>query len=350
MRRRSILSLVSTGLAAGLLASCLGGEAEDRGPTARAERARIERIVVATGTIEPEEEVEVRPRISGIIDKIHVEAGDPVEQGQTLLEIDRELLEVRAREARAKMDAAGAEVRYARTLYKRATALRQKNATAEREVDEATHRLELSLARVAQARAAVDSLEVQLRYATVISPLTGKVLEVFVEEGSAVSAVTAVTGGTPLVSLAAAEALHLEGLIDENEVARVKVGQPARIRTEAFQDRIFEGRVRKIAPLGERKQNVTYFEVEIEIADAESALLRPRMSGDGEIVTEILEDVLVIPETALLYDGPQIYVEVRGNSGDPGSFERRDITIGIVEDDRIQVLEGLEAGEEILLH
>jgi HlyD family secretion protein len=330
--------------------SCLGGEPEDSGPTARAELARLERIVVATGTIEPEEEVEVRPRISGIIDKIHVEAGDRVEAGQTLLEIERELLEVQVREARAKLDAAQAEARYARTLYRRATALREQAATAEREVDEATHRLESARAKVAQGKAAVDSLEVLLRYATVVSPLAGKVLDVFVEEGSAVSAVTAVTGGTPLVSLAAADALHLEGLIDENEVARVEAGQPARIRTEAFEDRIFEGKVRKIAPLGERKQNVTYFEVEIEITDPNGALLRPRMSGDGEIVTEILEDVLVIPETALLYDGSQIYLEVRGDSGDSGAFERRDITIGVVEDDRVQVLEGLETGEEVRLH
>jgi HlyD family secretion protein len=310
----------------------------------------MERIVVATGTIEPEEEVEVRPRISGIIDKIYVEAGDRVEQGQPLLEIDRELLEVRAREARAKLDAARAEARYARTLHKRATALREQAAAAERELDAATNRLESAIAMVAQGKAAVESLEVQLRYATVLSPLAGKVLDVFVEEGSAVSAVTAVTGGTPLVSLAAADALHLEGLIDENEVSRVKVGQPARIRTEAFEDRVFEGQVRKIAPLGERKQNVTYFEVEIEITDSDSALLRPRMSGDGEIVTEILEEVLVVPETALLYDGSQIYVEVQADSGDPSRFERKDIKIGAVEGDRVQVLEGLEGGEEVLLH
>jgi multidrug efflux pump subunit AcrA (membrane-fusion protein) len=162
--------------------------------------------------------------------------------------------------------------------------------------------------------------------------------------------VTAVTGGTPLLSLAAADTLHLEGLIDENEVARVQIGQPALIRTEAFEGRVFEGRVREIAPVGERRENVTYFEVEIEITDPDSGLLRPRMSGDGEIVTETLEDVLVVPETALLYDGSQIYVEVRENNADNARFERRDIAIGVVEADRVQVLDGLEAGEEIRLH
>ena len=117
-------------------------------------------------------------------------------------------------------------------------------------------------------------------------------LDVPVEEGSAVSPVTAVTGGTLLLSLAATSTLHLEGLVDENEVARVAVGQPARIRTEAFGERAFAGRVRKISPVGQRIQNVTYFEVEVEVTDADGAALRPRMSGDAEIVTEVVEDAL----------------------------------------------------------
>ncbi len=332
-----------------VLLACSGGESEQTGPTAEVVRARIERLVVATGTIEPEQEVEVRPRISGIVDKIHVEAGDRVEEGQPLLEIDHELIEVQVREADAKLEAAHVESRYARLAHKRTLALRQGGAAAEQDREAASQRLEVALAKVAESQAVFDSLAVQLRYATVTSPLSGKILDVFVEEGSAVSSVISVTGGTPLLSLAAADALHLKGLVDESEVARVRVDQPVRIRTEAFEDRLFEGRVRKIAPLGERKENVTYFEVEIEVTDDEASLLRPRMSGDGEIVTEILENVLVIPETALLYDGPQIYVEVYSNGAEP-AIQRRDIAIGVSEGDRVQVLEGLEGGEEVRLH
>jgi HlyD family secretion protein len=149
------------------------------------------------------------------------------------------------------------------------------------------------------------------------------------------------------LSLAGTEALFLEGKVDENEVARVAVGQLAEIRTEAFSDRVFHGRVDKIAPIGERIQNVTYFEVEIEITDGDANLLRPRMSGDAEIVTEVVEDALVIPETALRYRGSQIYVDcVRRDSG---SIEATDIAIGIVDGSRVQVLSGLEQGEEVRL-
>ena len=111
---------------------------------------------------------------------------------------------------------------------------------------------------------------------------------------------------------------------------------------------MFSGRVDKIAPIGERIQNVTYFEVEIEITDDEAKLLRPRMSGDAEIVTEVVEDALVIPETALRYRGDQIYVDCVRRESSP-IIEARDIAIGIVDGSRVQVLSGLEEGEEVRL-
>ena len=141
------------------------------------------------------------------------------------------------------------------------------------------------------------------------SPLAGRVLDVVVEEGSAVSPVTAVTGGTLLLSLAATDTLRLRGLVDENEVARIALGQPARIRTEAFPHRTFAGVVSEIAPLGQRIQNVTYFELEIDVTDPDAQQLKPRMSGDADVVVEVAENALFVPETALRYRGEQIYVE-----------------------------------------
>ena len=106
--------------------------------------------------------------------------------------------------------------------------------------------------------------------------------------------------------------------------------------------------VREIAPIGQREQNVTYFEVEIEFTDADASLLRPRMSGDAEIITEVVEDALLVPETALLFEGDVIYVRTL-RPGDEQAVERRNVTIGIVDGDRVQILSGLDSGEEILL-
>jgi HlyD family secretion protein len=329
-----------------LLCACGGGD-EIAVPGAEVERGRIERIVVATGTIEPVKEVEVRPRIAGIVEKIHVDDGDSVKPGQPLVEIERELLASQLREAEAAVREARVALRYAKIELDRAAELQRTGAASPQHEDGARSSHERAEAGLARAEAVYDTLKTQLSYATVTSPLAGRVLDVHVEEGSAVSPVTAVTGGTLLLSLAATDTLHLEGLVDENEVARVALGQPARIRTEAYGGRVFAGRVREIAPLGKRVQNVTYFEVEIEVEDPDAGLLKPRMSGDGEIVTEVVEDAVVVPETALRYDGDRVLVDVVNGDG-PASA--REVEVGIVDGARVQILKGALPGERVQVH
>lgn len=332
----------------GVLWACSGGGEAAPAPTVAVERGSIERLVVATGTLEPEREVEVRPRTPGIIERILVEAGDTVERDQVLLELERELLEAQVQEARAAVEAARVEKRYARIDAQRATTLGARGAASEQKLDEARSRHETAAAALAQAEARLVFLDVQLGYTTIRAPLAGTVLDVFVEEGNAISPVTAVTGGTLLLSIAGGDAIHLEGLVDENEVARVRVGQPARLRTEAFGDRVFAGRVRSIAPLGQRVQNVTYFEVEVEITDPDAALLRPRMSGDADIVTEVVESAVLVPETALRYRGAEVQVDVV-ESDTPRKVAPRTVELGILDGARVQVLSGLEPGEQVVL-
>jgi len=340
--------LLQLALAGALALACGGQRAGDPGPTAVARREAIERVVVATGTIEPENEVEIRPRIAGIVEKIHVRAGDHVEAGSPLVDIERELLEAGVREARAALAAADVEARFAKIELERARALREQGAASARALDDARSRSEMGEAVVARQRAALESLEVQLGYTRIQAPVAGKILDVHVEEGDAVSPVTAVTGGTLLLSLAGTARLHLDGLVDENEVARVQVGQAARVRSEAYPERVFAGRVREIAPMGKREQNVTYFEVEVEVEDDHAELLRPRMSADADIVTERVPDAVVIPETALRYEGERVYVETVVRSGS-WRVVPADVRVGIVDGERVQVLSGLEEGAEVRL-
>jgi HlyD family secretion protein len=335
-------------LLAPLFLACGGEDPPAAGPTVLVERGRLERIVVATGTIEPEKEVEVRPRVAGIVERILVEEGDRVEPGQVLLEIERELLESQLREAEAAVQAAQVQRRFAGLELDRMERLREQGAASAQKLDAARSTSDGAEAALAQASARRDSLAVQLRYSTVRSPLAGRVLDVYVEEGNAVSPVTAVTGGTLLLSLAATDSFHLKGLVDENEIARVARGQEARIRTEAFGSESFPGRVDEISPVGQRVQNVTYFEVEIELLGDAAERLLPRMSGDADILTEVVEDALWLPETALRYQGERVYVEAL-DGGEPPASHPRDVRIGIVDGSRVQILEGLEEGTPVRL-
>lgn len=336
----------------GVLLGC-GQEQTVERESYEATLGRIERIVIATGTIEPATEVEIRPRIPGIIEKIHVEDGDLVRPNQPLVEIERELLASQVREAEANLESMSVELRFAKIARDRVAELHTTGASSDQTHDDAIARFERARADRARAQAVVDTLSTQLGYATVKSTLVGRVLEVHVEEGSAVSPVTSVTGGTLLLSLAGDKTLHLEGLVDENEIARVAIDQPARIRTEAFGDRIFEGRVREIAPMGQRVQNVTYFEVKVEITDEDAQKLRPRMSGDAEIITEVVEHALIVPETALRYRADEILVELAAKDGESNQEDidasQRVVEIGIIDGDRVQIVSGLDAGQRVLL-
>jgi HlyD family secretion protein len=331
-----------------LLVACGGSQTTEIAPTARVEAGRIERIVVATGTIEPEKEVEVRPRISGIVELVRVEAGDEVEADQPLVEIERELLEAQAAESRGRLAGSRAELTRAELELRRVLTLRRDGTVPERDEEDAQARHDSAAAAVARDQAALDSLLIQLGYATITAPMRGRILDVDVKKGTAVASVASVVGGTRVLTIADDSELHLEGLVDENEIAWVKVGQKASIRTEAYPGKAFAGRVRKIKPLGERQQNVTYFEVEVAVADSEEAGLRTRMSADADIVTEVVEDALIVPETALLYDGQRIYVEKVVSSSEP-HVEEQTIRVGIIEKGRAQVLDGLSAGDEVRL-
>src|SRR5262245_23757196 len=186
-QRRGRLVLVALAGLGAALAACRGAAPPDIGKTAKAERAAIERLVVATGTIEPEKKVEVRPRISGIIEKVHVDDGDVVEENALLIEIDRELLEAQASEARSRLEQSKVEQHYAERDLKRAADLAHGGTMSAQEHERAEARFETATAAVARDQAALDSLDVELKYTRVLAPMHGTILDVPVEVGDAVS-------------------------------------------------------------------------------------------------------------------------------------------------------------------
>jgi HlyD family secretion protein len=347
MRLRTILILLIV-LALGAVAAVRWRAVPPEiGPTATVKRGSIERIVVASGTIEPEDLVEVRSRVSGIIQKFHVDAGEQVHAGQVVAELDREILEAAVREARAVVHEAQVACDHAGLDLKRRETLFTRGVESEDVLDRLRADHAGADARLERARATLERLEQELAYATITAPIDGVVLERRLNPGAAAASVASVTGGTVLMTIADIRQMHLLGIVDENEIARVEVGMPARIRTEAYSDRVFSGRVRKIASIGERKNNVTSFEVEVTVLEGIEAL-RPRMSADADVIAEVHEQALLIPEAALLYKGDEIAVEVV----EPGSAQhvvRRPLRIGISNQDQVEVLEGLRQDEQIKL-
>jgi len=319
----------------------------DIGPTATACRSSIERIVVASGTIEPEHLVEVRPRISGIVERFLVDAGDRVKAGQVVAELDRQALTAAVNEVRAALHVAEVSRDHSALEFKRKEQLFRQGIISTDEFDALRTDAKLDEARVEGARATLDRLEQQLGYATITAPIDGLVLSRDLNPGAAVASVESVTGGSVLMTIADTSQMHLLGVIDENEIGGVRVGQTARIRTDSYPGVTFEGRVRKIASIGDRKDNVTSFKAEVTVLQGVDQL-RPKMSADADIVTDIHQDAVIIPEAALLYHGNEVTVEVVSRAG-ATRLAIRKVRLGISNAERVEVLGGLSAGETVKL-
>ena len=166
-------------------------------------------------------------------------------------------------------------------------------------------------ANVAQSRAAVERAEEELRNATIRAPMHGMVLTRDVEIGSPVSSILNMGSAATLVmTLGDIERVFVRGKVDEADIGRVKLGQPARISVETFKDRTFDGKVTQISPIGVEKDNVTTFEVEVSI-DNPGNELKANMTANAEIVLEEHPNSLIVPEAAIVYDaGKNPFVEV----------------------------------------
>jgi HlyD family secretion protein len=356
---------------------------------ATVERGTIARSVVATGKIEPITKVEIKSKANGIIKLLPVEVDQEVEAGTVLVELDRENLMARVREARATLQGARAahlaaeanreksrveaespEVEFARRSHDRARSLFERNLISQNQLEEVRTQLDqsenrqraaqsqLAVARagvaeaeanVAQAQAAVDRAEEELANATIRAPIGGRILARDIEIGSPVSSILNMgAAATPVITMGDISHVFVRGRVDETEIGHLRLGQPARIRVETFKDRTFQGKVTQISPMGVERDNVTNFEVRVSIDNPGNAL-KANMTANAEIVLEERANVVLVPEAAITYDAERnASVEVLDVAQRTGR-RRVPVKVGISNGTRTQIVEGLQAGERIVL-
>ena len=352
-------------------------------------RGDIARSVVATGQIEPLTKVEVKSKASGIVEKIFVDAGDRVHAGQVLAELDKEQLQAAVGEARANLEAAQAAKEAADATYQknivdaegpdvpflkrdmdRAQDSYKQGLIALNAMQDAEKNYQLALnhqvsaqrnvaiskadvagaeAQIAQAKAALDNANENLQYATIVSPIEGEVLSRDVEIGDAVSSILVLGSQATLVmTLGDTSEVYVKGKVDEADIGRVYLGQQARIVVESYKDKTFQGRVTKIAPLGEEKDNVTTFEVRVSIVNA-TGELRANMSANAEIILDQKKNVLLVPEGALVFDKDKnVSIDLADPKSDTGR-RRVPVKLGISNGVMAEVVSGATQGQQVVL-
>ncbi|HXD16925.1 MAG TPA: efflux RND transporter periplasmic adaptor subunit [Vicinamibacterales bacterium] len=391
-RRGLIVALLALLVVAGIWGfTALTGASPTIDPAkiAVVERGTMRRSVVATGKVEPITKVEIKSKANGIIEKLYVDVDQLVQPGQVLAELDRENLTARLRQARANLQAAEAaqegaaaqlkkdeiqaeapDVAFARRNAERAQQLFDQKLVSQSGLDDAKSALEQALnrqqaaqgqlvisrakvseaiANVAQSRAAVENAEEDLANATIKAPIRATVLTRDVEIGSPVSSILNLgANGTLVFTLGDIDRVFVRGKVDEADIGRVRIAQPASITTETFRDRVFQGRVTQISPIGVDKDNVTTFEVKVSI-DNPGKELKANMTANAEIILEEFPDSMLVPEAAVFYDDRHnASVDLLDSSSRTGR-RRVPVQIGVGNGTRMQIVRGINAGDKVVL-
>ena len=376
-------------IAIGVFAATRGGTKIDPSKLAKVEKGDLAKSVVATGKVTPIIKVEVKSKASGIVKKLLVDYGDKVKKGQLLAQLDKVEIEAQVDQSRAgleaaqanmksaqadleraKVDAEGPDVPLLRRAYDRATGMAKDGVVSASALDDAEKNYEMALnkqnvskaqvtvlrakiaqaqAQVAQDQANLKQLEEQLSYTDIISPLDGIVLSRDVQLGDAVSSILVLGSSATLVmTLGDTSEVYVKGKVDESDIGKVYLGQPARIKVESFKDKTFSGKVTKISPMGVEKDNVTTFEVRVSIQNP-GGELKAEMTANAEIILEEHKSVLQIPEGAILYDkDKKASVEIPSPKAKDGKSKLA-VNIGISNGAKTEVLSGLKEGDEVVL-
>jgi len=376
-RRWVVLATVAVAVLAvlGLVAARSGGKAIDPSKLAAVERGNLARSVVATGKIQPLTKVEIKSKASGIVKRLYVDYGDRVKEGQMLAELDREQLEAAVREARAnllaaqasyernRIEAEGPDLPFLKSALERARKLYADGLIAPSLLEDADKAYQMGLnkqtaaksqaavarAEVEKARASLERYETDLQYATITSPMDGLVLSRDVEVGDAVSSILVLGSQATLVMrLGDVSEVYVLGKVDEADIGKVFLGQRARIVVESFKDKSFDGKVTKISPLGVEKDNVTTFEVRVSIQNP-GGELKANMTANAEVILEEKKSVLMVPESAVVYDKDRKpSLEVPDPKAEGGK-RKVAVKLGISNGVKTEVAEGLKEGDKVVL-
>lgn len=319
------------------------------------QRMDIRKTTVVTGKIEPRNEVNVKPQISGIITEILKEAGETVQEGEVIAKVKviPDMGSLSAAQSRLRL----AEInrKQAQTDYDREKTLFDKGLVAADEYDKIAQALRQAREEV---NAAQDNLEVvrdgvsksnaSASSTLIRSTITGLILDIPVKVGNSVILANTFNDGTTIATVANMNDLIFRGNIDETEVGRLSTGMTMKITIGALQDLKFDARLEYIAPKATDQNGANQFEIKAAVNLPSNATnIRSGYSANAEIVLAEAKNVLAVPESAIEFDGDDTYVYVIKGEGDKQTYERRKVQTGISDGINIEIRSDVKPNERI---
>jgi HlyD family secretion protein len=312
----------------------------------------IEKKTVATGKVVPEDEVEIKPQISGIIEKIYMKEGDKVQAGDLIAIIkvvpnEQSLNQASGRVRSAEISLNNVRIEYDRNkkLFDRGVIASQAFNELQLQLDQAEQELENARAdyQIIRQGSAGGSSSANTNIRATVN---GTILEIPVEEGHQVIQSNNFNDGTTIATIADLGKMIFEGQVDEGEVGKLELGMPLEISLGAIENQTFEAKLRFIAPKGIEESGAVQFKIEGEVNVNEAFMIRAGYSANASLILEKKDSVLVIPEALLQFDNEtdEPYVEVA--TGDQ-KFERKEVEIGISDGVNVEIVSGISEQDEV---
>jgi HlyD family secretion protein len=313
--------------------------------------ATIIKKAVSTGSVVPRREVAIKPRVSGIIEEIHVEAGKQIKAGDLIAKIKLVPDMVRLNDAQARLTRAKITLESAEKDYRRNQAL-VKDGTisasaylpvetaftnAKAEVQAASDNLDLIQKGISRSSGSASNTLVR-------STISGTVLEVPVKVGHSVIETNTFNEGTTIATIADMNDMIFLGKVDESEVGKLKPGMTLLLTIGAVDNHRPEAVLEHIAPKGVEKEGAIQFEIRAALKKAPGIVIRANYSANADIVLDRRDNVVAINESLLKFEGGKTFVEVETA---PQKFAKREVKTGLSDGIQIEVVDGLKESDKL---
>jgi HlyD family secretion protein len=313
----------------------------------------ITKKAVATGSIVPRREILIKPRVSGILKKLYVVAGQTIKEGDLIAEVQIIPDVVALTHAEGQVRSADIAAKHAEAELRRSQHLSEEGVISARDLEDKQLDYDIKKAEVAAAN---ENLQVVREGAIaksdkasntkIVATVSGTVLDVPVEEGMSVIEANNFNDGTTVASIADMNDMIFLGKVDEADVGKIKLGLDVSIQIGAIENRSFDGTLEYIATKGKLVDGAIQFEVKAALKPVTDVIIRAGYSANAGIVLEKKVGVLAVNEKVIQFENEKPFVELVVG---PNRFEHRDIEVGISDGIVIEVKSGIDAGSEIKL-
>lgn len=320
--------------------------------TETVEKKDIVNQVIVTGKVIPEDEIEIKPQISGIIDKIYLEEGVQVKAGDMIAKIKIVPNEQSLNQARGRVRNAEIALNNTKIEYDRNKALFDKGVISSQDFNNQQLQMDQAEQELTNARADYQIIRrgsaggSTMANTNIRATVTGTILEIPVEEGDQVIQSNNFNDGTTIATIADMSKMIFEGEVDEAEVGKLKLGMPLDISLGALEKSEFEAKLKFIAPKGVEEEGAVQFKIEGDLVVSDSAYVRAGYSANASIVLEEKKDVLAIKEALLQFDKEtdKPYVEVETGENE---FEKKELELGVSDGINVEIVSGIDEDAKI---